>query len=70
MAEVGSVELADPRLAALLDGYALSYGLDPRHAPAAAALLPYMEETFGSWYVAGGCGRWPTRCTSGAWPVG
>ncbi|WP_405391355.1 NAD(P)/FAD-dependent oxidoreductase [Streptomyces sp. NBC_01102] len=54
VAEVGSVELADPRLAALLDGYALSYGLDPRHAPAAAALLPYMEETFGSWYVAGG----------------
>ncbi|WP_326697063.1 NAD(P)/FAD-dependent oxidoreductase [Streptomyces sp. NBC_01754] len=54
LAEVGAWELADPRLAALLDGYALSYGLDPRHAPAAAALLPYMEQTFGSWYVAGG----------------
>ncbi|MFI2782267.1 phytoene desaturase family protein [Streptomyces sp. ALB3] len=54
VAEVGALELADPRLAALLDGYALSYGLDPRRAPAAAALLPYMEETFGSWYVAGG----------------
>ncbi|MFE7758646.1 phytoene desaturase family protein [Streptomyces sp. NPDC057418] len=54
VAEIGSLELADPRLAALLDGYALAYGLDPRHAPAAAALLPYMEETFGSWYVAGG----------------
>ncbi|MFF5722209.1 phytoene desaturase family protein [[Kitasatospora] papulosa] len=54
MAEVGAWELADPRLASLLDGYALSYGLDPRRAPAAAALLPYMEETFGSWYVAGG----------------
>ncbi|MFC8590074.1 phytoene desaturase family protein [Streptomyces atroolivaceus] len=53
-AEVGAWELEDPRLAALLDAYALSYGLDPRHAPAAAALLPYMEETFGSWYVAGG----------------
>lgn len=52
--EVGAWELADPRLAALLDGYALSYGLDPRHAPAAAALLPYMEETFGSWYITGG----------------
>ncbi|MGW1815639.1 phytoene desaturase family protein [Streptomyces sp. NPDC002125] len=52
--EIGAWELADPRLAALLDGYALSYGLDPRRAPAAAALLPYMEETFGSWYVAGG----------------
>ncbi|MFF2728614.1 phytoene desaturase family protein [Streptomyces sp. NPDC058008] len=54
VAEVGAWELADPRLAALLDGYALSYGLDPRRAPASAALLPYMEETFGSWYVAGG----------------
>ncbi|MFJ1895443.1 phytoene desaturase family protein [Streptomyces sp. NPDC088115] len=54
VAEVGSWELADPRLAALFDGYALSYGLDPLHAPASAALLPYMEETFGSWYVSGG----------------
>ncbi|MFF2325908.1 MULTISPECIES: phytoene desaturase family protein [unclassified Streptomyces] len=52
--EVGAWELSDPRLAALLDGYALSYGLDPLRAPAAAALLPYMEETFGSWYVLGG----------------
>ncbi|MFJ5125224.1 phytoene desaturase family protein [Streptomyces sp. NPDC088555] len=54
VAEIGAWELADPRLAAILDGYALSYGLDPSHAPAAAALLPYMEETFGSWYVSGG----------------
>ncbi|MFJ6013406.1 phytoene desaturase family protein [Streptomyces sp. NPDC092952] len=54
VAGIGALELADPRLAALLDGYALSYGLDPAHAPAAAALLPYMEETFGSWYVSGG----------------
>ncbi|MFE5112166.1 phytoene desaturase family protein [Streptomyces sp. NPDC056663] len=54
VAEVGAWELTDPRLTALLDGYALSYGLDPLRAPASAALLPYMEETFGSWYVAGG----------------
>ncbi|MER5630806.1 NAD(P)/FAD-dependent oxidoreductase [Streptomyces nitrosporeus] len=54
LAGIGAWELSDPRLAALLDGYALSYGLDPRRAPAAAALLPYMEQTFGSWYVAGG----------------
>ncbi|WP_267241213.1 phytoene desaturase family protein [Streptomyces sp. PR69] len=52
--EIGRWELADPRLAALLDGCVLSYGLDPRHAPASAALLPYMEQTFGSWYVEGG----------------
>ncbi|MEV8290040.1 phytoene desaturase family protein [Streptomyces niveus] len=54
VAEVGSWELGDSRLAALFDGYALSYGLDPRHTPAGAALLPYMEQTFGSWYVRGG----------------
>ncbi|AXG77391.1 phytoene desaturase family protein [Streptomyces paludis] len=54
LAEIGAWELADPRLAALLDGCALSYGLDPRTAPASAALLPYLEQTFGSWYVRGG----------------
>ncbi|WP_330238441.1 phytoene desaturase family protein [Streptomyces sp. NBC_00525] len=54
VAQTGARELADPRLAALLDGCALAYGLDPLHAPAGAALLPYMEETFGSWYVMGG----------------
>ncbi|WP_260696955.1 NAD(P)/FAD-dependent oxidoreductase [Streptomyces sp. 130] len=54
VAEIGAWELADPRLAALLDGYALAYGLDPSRAPAGAALLPYMEETFGTWYVRGG----------------
>jgi phytoene desaturase len=54
VAEIGAWELTDPRLAALLDGYALSYGLDPRHAPASAAVLPYLEQTFGSWYVQGG----------------
>ncbi|MFF0743377.1 phytoene desaturase family protein [Streptomyces sp. NPDC004111] len=54
LAEVAAWELADPRLAALLESYALSYGLDPRDAPASAAVLPYLEQTFGSWYVAGG----------------
>ncbi|MFH8615926.1 phytoene desaturase family protein [Streptomyces sp. NPDC017979] len=54
VAEVGAWELTDPRLAALFEAYALAYGLDPRHAPAGAALLPYMEQTFGTWYVAGG----------------
>jgi phytoene desaturase len=54
VSEVAAWELAEPRLAALLEGYALAYGLDPRHAPASAALLPYMEQTFGSWYVEGG----------------
>ncbi|QNP62870.1 phytoene desaturase family protein [Streptomyces genisteinicus] len=54
LAEIGERELRDPRLAALLASYATVYGLDPRTAPASAAVLPYMEQTFGSWYVAGG----------------
>ncbi|MEW1696125.1 NAD(P)/FAD-dependent oxidoreductase [Streptomyces sp. NPDC091278] len=54
LARIGKRELRDPRLAALLDGYAWSYGFDPATAPASAAVLPYMEQTFGSWYVAGG----------------
>ncbi|MFB7516020.1 phytoene desaturase family protein [Streptomyces sp. NPDC056144] len=54
LAQVGARELKDPRLVALLDAYAGSYGFDPATAPAAAAVLPYMEQTFGSWYVGGG----------------
>ncbi|WP_228977716.1 NAD(P)/FAD-dependent oxidoreductase [Streptomyces sp. DH12] len=54
LAEVGRRELRDERLAALLDGHALAYGLDPVTAPASAVVLPYMEQTFGSWYVRGG----------------
>ncbi|MFD3535775.1 phytoene desaturase family protein [Streptomyces sp. NPDC058664] len=54
LARIGSRELRDPRLAALLDAYAWAYGFDPATAPASAAVLPYMEQTFGSWYVGGG----------------
>ncbi|MFE9685267.1 phytoene desaturase family protein [Streptomyces sp. NPDC006285] len=54
LAEVGAWELGDPRLAALLESYALGYGLDPRAVPASAAVLPYMEHAFGAWYVRGG----------------
>ncbi|MFI6283611.1 phytoene desaturase family protein [Streptomyces sp. NPDC051018] len=54
VAEVGAWELSDTRLAALFEICVLGYGLDPRHSPAGAALLPYMEQTFGSWYVEGG----------------
>ncbi|MFJ4470567.1 phytoene desaturase family protein [Streptomyces sp. NPDC089424] len=54
LAEVGAWELRDPRLVALLEGHALAYGLDPRVAPAGAAVLPYMEHAFGTWYVRGG----------------
>ncbi|MEU9117544.1 NAD(P)/FAD-dependent oxidoreductase [Streptomyces sp. NPDC048483] len=54
LAEVARRELADPRLIALLESHALAYGFDPRSAPASAAVLPYMEQTFGSWYPRGG----------------
>ncbi|WP_407286185.1 phytoene desaturase family protein [Streptomyces sp. BP-8] len=54
LAEVARRELADPRLIALLESHALAYGFDPRSAPASAAVLPYMEQTFGSWYARGG----------------
>ncbi|MDL5201067.1 NAD(P)/FAD-dependent oxidoreductase [Streptomyces sp. ALI-76-A] len=54
LAEVGAWELRDPRLTALLESHALAYGLDPRAAPASAAVLPYMEHAFGTWYVRGG----------------
>ncbi|MET8243467.1 NAD(P)/FAD-dependent oxidoreductase [Streptomyces sp. NPDC005202] len=54
LAEVGAWELRDPRLAALLESHAVTHGLDPRTAPASAAVLPYMEHAFGTWYVRGG----------------
>ncbi|MGW1667616.1 phytoene desaturase family protein [Streptomyces sp. NPDC002324] len=54
LAEVGAWELRDPRLTALLESHALAYGLDPRSVPASAAVLPYMEHAFGTWYVRGG----------------
>ncbi len=54
LAEVAADELADPRAAALLESYAVAYGLDPRTAPASTTVLPYVEHTFGSWRVSGG----------------
>jgi phytoene desaturase len=54
LSEVGAWELRDPRLTAVLESHALAYGLDPRVTPASAAVLPYMEHAFGTWYVRGG----------------
>ena len=54
LCEVAEWELGGGHLGALLESYALEYGLDPSTAPASAAVLPYMEQTFGSWYVRGG----------------
>jgi len=54
---LGRRQLADPRLRMLLDRYATYTGSDPRRAPAALATVPYVEQTFGSWYVRGGLRR-------------
>jgi phytoene desaturase len=54
---LGRRYLKDPRLRMLLDRYATYTGSDPRRAPAALVTIPYVEQTFGSWYVRGGLHR-------------
>ncbi|MFJ4579668.1 phytoene desaturase family protein [Streptomyces echinatus] len=54
LAEIGFWELRDDRLEGILMSHALAYGLAPWSAPASAAVLPYMEHAFGTWYVRGG----------------
>ena len=44
----------DPRLVTLVDRYATYTGSDPRQSPAALATIPYIEQTFGAYHVAGG----------------
>ena len=53
----GARHLRDERLGMLLDRYATYSGSDPRRAPAALAVVPYVEQEFGSWYVPGGLRR-------------
>ena len=54
---LGKHYLHDPRHRMLLDRYATYSGSDPRRAPAALAVVPYVEQTFGAWYVLGGLRR-------------
>lgn len=54
---LGESYLRDPRQRMVLDRYATYAGSDPRRAPAALAVVPYVEQTFGSWYVPGGLHR-------------
>jgi phytoene dehydrogenase-like protein len=54
LSDIARRELRDPGLAALLGSYTSAYGYDPRSAPASAAVLAYIEQTFGTWYVRGG----------------
>jgi phytoene desaturase len=51
---LGAQYLRDPRLRMVLDRYATYTGSDPRHSPAALAVIPYVEQAFGAWYVDGG----------------
>lgn len=46
--------LRDPRLRMVLDRYATYSGSDPRRAPAALAVVPWLEQSHGAWYVRGG----------------
>lgn len=57
MRGLGRRYLKDERLRMLLDRYATYTGSDPRRAPAALATVPWSEQAYGSWYVAGGLGR-------------
>ncbi|WP_327307153.1 NAD(P)/FAD-dependent oxidoreductase [Streptomyces sp. NBC_01298] len=54
LAEVAARELGGGGFDELLTARVRAYGVDPATAPASAAVLPYMEQTFGSWYVRGG----------------
>ncbi|MFI6446447.1 phytoene desaturase family protein [Kitasatospora sp. NPDC050543] len=55
LAHVAEHELGGhPGLTALLTEHALRFGFDPGTAPAGATVLPYMEQSFGVWYVRGG----------------
>lgn len=46
--------LRDARLRMFLDRYATYTGSDPRRSPATLAVIPYIEQRFGGWYVDGG----------------
>jgi phytoene desaturase len=54
---LGRRHLRDARLQLLLERYATYAGSDPRRAPAALAVVPYVEQHFGGWYVDGGLSR-------------
>ena len=55
--DLGRQYLHHPHQRTFLDRYATYTGSDPRRAPAALATVPYVEQTFGAWYVPGGLRR-------------
>jgi len=52
--QVASRHFEDPRPRMLLERYATYAGSDPRRAPAALTVIPFLEHAFGAWYVEGG----------------
>jgi len=54
---LGRQYLTDERLRVLLDRYATYSGSHPAKAPAALATVPFVEQSFGAWYVRGGLRR-------------
>jgi phytoene desaturase len=52
--DLGRRYLRSPYQRTVLDRYATYTGSDPRRAPSALATVPYVEQTFGAWYVPGG----------------
>ncbi|WP_209314636.1 phytoene desaturase family protein [Streptomyces bohaiensis] len=54
LAAMARDELRHPATEALLASVVRRHGLDPGTAPASAAVLAYVEETFGTWYPVGG----------------
>jgi len=54
---LGRRMLKDERLRMLLDRYATFSGSDPRRAPAALAMIPWVEQASGAWYIPGGLHR-------------
>jgi phytoene desaturase len=54
---IARAHLRDPRLQQVAERYATYTGSDPRRAPAALAAVPYAEQHYGGWYVAGGLRR-------------
>lgn len=57
---LGRGYLRHPHQRTVLDRYATYTGSDPRRAPAALVTVPFVEQTFGAWYVAGGVHRLAT----------
>lgn len=49
--------LKDPRLQMILDRYATYSGSRPDRAPGALITIPFVEQTFGLWHIAGGLGN-------------